>query len=203
MRPPLTTSMTVPVTTPSSSLIFSMVPQARSYCALLGEDQAAFLVLLLEDEGLDLVADLDDLVGVDVVLDRQLARGDDALGLVADVEQDLVPVDLDDGALDDVAVVEVLDGRVDRGEEVFLGTDVVDRDLGGAVASVLPSCGRYSDSGRDVLVVRTAGPARRVGVPPMRDDERESLVGKPRRADGAPTGPVGSRSARPNILSAS
>ncbi|MNW56687.1 hypothetical protein D3C74_344170 [compost metagenome] len=31
MRPPLTTSMTVPVTTPSSSLIFSIVPQARSY----------------------------------------------------------------------------------------------------------------------------------------------------------------------------
>jgi uncharacterized protein len=43
------------------------------------------------------------------VLDGQLARGDDALGLVADVEQDLVAVDLDDGALDDVAVVEVLD----------------------------------------------------------------------------------------------
>jgi hypothetical protein len=33
MSPPLTTSMTVPVTTPSSSLIFSIVPQARSDCA--------------------------------------------------------------------------------------------------------------------------------------------------------------------------
>jgi hypothetical protein len=33
MRPPLTTSMTVPVTMPSSSLIFSIVPHARSYCA--------------------------------------------------------------------------------------------------------------------------------------------------------------------------
>src|SRR5690606_2644642 len=78
---------------------------------------------------LDLVADLDDLVGVDVVLDRQLARGDDALSLVADVEQDLVPVDLDDGAIHDVTVVEVLDGRVDRGEEVLLRPDVVDRNL--------------------------------------------------------------------------
>src|SRR5699024_7443891 len=37
--------------------------------ALLGQDQAALLVLLLEDQGLDLVADLDDLTGVDVVLD--------------------------------------------------------------------------------------------------------------------------------------
>ena len=33
MSPPLTTSMTGPETTPSSSLIFSIVPQARSYCA--------------------------------------------------------------------------------------------------------------------------------------------------------------------------
>jgi hypothetical protein len=51
------------------------------------------------DEGFDLVADLDDLVGVDVVLDGQLARGDDTLGLVADVEEDLVAVDLDDRCL--------------------------------------------------------------------------------------------------------
>ena len=58
---------------------------------LLGQDQAALLVLLGEDEGLDLVAEADDLVGVDVVADRQLAAGDHALGLVADVEQDLVP----------------------------------------------------------------------------------------------------------------
>ena len=37
-------------------------PGALVLCALLGQDQPAFLVLLLEDEGLDLVADLDDLV---------------------------------------------------------------------------------------------------------------------------------------------
>ena len=65
------------------------------------------------------------------MLDGQLTRGDDALGLVADVEQDLVPVDLDDATGDDVAVVEVLDRRVDRGEEVFLRADVVDGDLRG------------------------------------------------------------------------
>ena len=109
-------------------------PGALVLGALLGQDQAAFLVLLLEDEGLDLVADRDDLGRVHVVLDRQLAGGDDALGLVADVEQDLVAVHLDDGALDDVAVVEVLDGQVDRGEEVFLRADVVDGDLWGVDA---------------------------------------------------------------------
>src|SRR5690606_10606488 len=73
--------------------------------ALLGQQQPALLVLLLEDEGLDLVTDGDDLVGVDVVLDRQLAGKDDALGLVADVEGTVVKVDRDD-----VPIVEVLDG---------------------------------------------------------------------------------------------
>ena len=65
---------------------------------LLRQDQAALLVLLLEDERLESVAQRHDLGGVDVVADRQLARRDDALGLVADVEQDLVLVDLDDRA---------------------------------------------------------------------------------------------------------
>jgi hypothetical protein len=48
-------------------------------------------------------------------------------------EEDLVAVHLDDGAVDDVAVVEVLDRRVDGGEEVLFGTDVVDRHLGRVV----------------------------------------------------------------------
>src|SRR5262249_60939362 len=71
------------------------------------------------------------LVRIDVVLDGQLPGRDDALGLVADIEQTLVSIDLDDGALDYVAVVEVLDGLVDRGEECLLRPDVVDRYLGG------------------------------------------------------------------------
>ena len=48
MRPPLTTSMTGPVTIPSFSLISSIVPQARSYWArFLDRIEAAVLVLLL------------------------------------------------------------------------------------------------------------------------------------------------------------
>ena len=97
--------------------------------ALLGQDQPAFLVLLGEDEGLDVVAHGDDLAGIDVVLDGQFTGGDDALGLVADVQQDLVAVHLDDRALDDVAVIEVLDCGVDRGHEVLGGADVVDGNL--------------------------------------------------------------------------
>ena len=135
IRPPLTTSMTGPVTTPSSSLIaLDVAPGPLVLGPLLGQDQAAFLVLLREDEGLDLVAQRHDLVGVDVVADRQLAAGDHALGLVADVEQDLVPVDLDDRALDDLAVLDrherAVDGVLEAAAEVVVG------DLAGGVGAV-------------------------------------------------------------------
>jgi hypothetical protein len=106
--------------------------------ALLGQDQPAFLVLLLQDKGLDVIAGLDDVIGIDVVLDGKLARRDDSLGLVADVEQNLVPIDLDDCPIDNVAIIEVLDRLVDRGEEGLLRTDVVDgylRSRGGLRAA--------------------------------------------------------------------
>jgi hypothetical protein len=100
--------------------------------SLLGEDEPAFLVLLLEDQGFDLVAERDDLVRVDVVADRQLAAGDDALGLEADVEEDLVLVDLHDRAVHDVAVVE-LDDRAADGVLEGHAAEVVARHLTGGV----------------------------------------------------------------------
>ena len=109
--------------------LLDVAPCALVLRTLLRQDEAAFLVLLLENEGLDGVADADDLAGVDVVLDGKLAGGDDTLGLVADVEEDLVAVDLHDGALDEVAVVEELQSLLDRGEEIVSRSDVVDRDL--------------------------------------------------------------------------
>jgi hypothetical protein len=113
--------------------------------ALLGQDQSAFLVLLLENEGLDLVAHRHNICRVDIVFDGQLPRRDNALGLVADVEEHFVTVDLDDGAFDDVAIVEIFDGLIDGGEEVLLRPDVVDRDLlcgrgGGGVGGHAVGC---------------------------------------------------------------
>ena len=61
----------------------------------------------------------------------QLAVADDAFGLGADVDEDLVLVDPDDGALDDVTVLEALDVRVLLGEELLhrrrLGAEVARR----------------------------------------------------------------------------
>ena len=106
--------------------LFDGAPGALVLSALLGQDQAAFLVLLGEDQSFDLIADGHNLVGVDVVLDGELTGRDDAFGLVTDVEQDFVTVNLDDGPFDDVAIVEVFDGFVDGGEKVLARADVVD-----------------------------------------------------------------------------
>ena len=85
MRPPLTTSMTGPLTTPSRLLdLLDGAPGPLVLGPLLGEDQAALLVLLGEDEGLDLLAEADDLVtGRRRCGSTARASGDDALGLVS------------------------------------------------------------------------------------------------------------------------
>jgi len=115
IRPPLTTSMTGPVTTSSASFSFSMVaPGPFRTGPASSRDEAPLLVLLLEDQRLDGLAQRDDLRGVDVVADGKLAYRDHALGLETDVEEDLVAIDLDDRSLDEVTVLE-LDDRAGHG----------------------------------------------------------------------------------------
>ena len=98
--------------------------------ALLRQDEAALLVFLLEDQGLDLVPHVHDLVRVDVVADRELLGRDDPFGLVADVEEDLVPVDLHDRPLDDVAVFEVAEAGLDRVDQLLGCQVALGRGLG-------------------------------------------------------------------------
>ena len=122
-------------------LLLDRAPGPLVLGPLLGQDQAAVLVLLLHDQGLDVVTETDDLVGVDVMLDGQLAGGDDALGLVADVEQHFVAVDLHHVAVDDVALFEGLQRLFVGGREVLGGADIVLRHLGGYPGDVLLGCG--------------------------------------------------------------
>ena len=74
---------------------------------LLGQDQTALGVLLLEHQRVDLIAQGDLFVRVDRPSDRKLGNGDHALGLVSDVDQNLVFVHAHDGAGDHVAFVEI------------------------------------------------------------------------------------------------
>src|SRR5215211_4201197 len=98
-------------------------PGALEAGALLGQDQAAVLVLLGEDESVDLLPELYLLGRVDGLADRELVVGDDPLALVSDVDEDLVLVDADDLAGDDVALVEGDDGRVVVGKDLTIDLD--------------------------------------------------------------------------------
>src|SRR5664280_2160811 len=62
-----------------------------------GKDDHAFLVLEFLDEDVDLIAHFD---GFDVF---KFAAGDDAFAFIADIDQDFLGADLDDGAFDNFA----------------------------------------------------------------------------------------------------
>ena len=92
-------------------LLLHRAPLALEAGAAEREDDVALLALRLEHVDEDGVADgqLRLRLGVAAV---ELAVADHALALGADVDEDLVLVDPDDGAFDDVAVLEALDVRV-------------------------------------------------------------------------------------------
>ncbi len=118
-------------------LLLDLNPGALVGRALLGKDEPAVLVLLLENQSLDLVAELYDLARVGILADGELTGRDDAFGLVADVEQDFVPLDLHDCSGHQVTVVEIGDGAVDESVHLLIGVLAVVHDD----AVVLYHCG--------------------------------------------------------------
>jgi hypothetical protein len=158
--------------------LLDVAPGTLVLSTLLGEDQAAFFVFLGEHQGFDEIANGDNVSGINVVLDGQLAGGDDTFGLVTDVEQNFIAVDLDDGTFDEVSVVEVLDGGVDCCEEVLSGTDVVNGDYGG---TGLLGGGDGHVVGAPLWIVSRSGkpPRSRYGTQPQVSADRVDLPGQP------------------------
>ena len=89
-----------------------LLPRELEARALLRQDQPALGVLLREDERVDLVPDADLVGRVDRAPDRELGDRDDALRLVADVDQHLVLVDAYDGAVHDLPLGDGGEARV-------------------------------------------------------------------------------------------
>ena len=102
-RPPLILRVTFPLTTSPSWYLEMTISQARIRCAFLRERTISPVSSSMPfEEDLDVVARL----GRRLVL--PLVERDEAFGLVADVDDDLVADDLDDFARDDAADLEVL-----------------------------------------------------------------------------------------------
>ena len=113
----------------SLELLLDRNPSALVLSTLLGEDQAAVLVLLLENEGLDLVAQVHDVGRIGILADGELAGRNHAFALESDVHEHFVMLDLHDGAVDQVALVEVGQRAVDHLIHLVVG-DVVELDDG-------------------------------------------------------------------------
>ena len=107
--------------------------------ALLREEQPALGVLLGHHERVDLVADRDLVGRVDVPADRQLGDGDDALRLVADVDEHLVLVDANHRSVDDLPLVDRGEGALVVGDQLPVGAGRPDSvlDLGGRLECVV------------------------------------------------------------------
>ena len=111
--------------------------------ALLRQDQAPFGVLLREHERVDLVAERHLVGRVHRAADRELGDRDDALRLVADVDEDLVLVDAHDRAVDDLALVDLGEGRLVVGDQ--LAVRALDPDAGLLLHEIVDS-----QNGREV-----------------------------------------------------
>ena len=155
IRPPLTTSITRPSTgSPLSAALLDRLPGQLEAGALLREDQAPLGVLLGQHERVDLVAERDLVGGVDRAADRELGDRDDALRLVADVDEHLVLVDADDRAVDDLALVDRREGRLVVGDQLAVGP--VDPDAGLGLDLVKRSLAMRRRSIADATRVRSA-----------------------------------------------
>ena len=156
-------------------LLLHRAPLALEAGAAQRQDDVALGRLRLEDVDEDGVADRRAAGWPSRVAAEQLAVADDAFALGADVDEDLVLVDPDDGALDHVAVLEALDVRVLLGEQLLhrrrLGAELARagpaRALvlavgASAVSAALGGCHRRSSASAGASAIRGAtGSARR------------------------------------------
>ena len=124
--------------------LFDGSPGPLVLSPLLGEEKSTLFVFLLENECFELVTDRNDLARIDVIADRQLPRRDDAFALVADVEQDLVAVDTNDRAGDQLAIIDhdhrgcvgIVEGTLEIVGRDLARRIAVDRAVGVAVAGL-------------------------------------------------------------------
>src|SRR5208282_5323085 len=94
-----------------------LIPHLHLVCLLLGKHDQAVVVLAALDVDVHLVAGLD--LGLALRV-GELAQGDDALALAADVDDDVVALHGDDRAFDDLALfaeVASLDAGLEHGGE--------------------------------------------------------------------------------------
>ena len=131
IRPPLTTSITRPLTGSPDSAAASIFFQASSNRARFFERIRRPSASSFVSTSASISSPTGDLVGrVDRAADRELGDRDDALGLVADVDEHLVLVDAHDRAVHDLALVDRGEGGLVVRDQLAVGTGDPDAFFG-------------------------------------------------------------------------
>ena len=112
----------------SVELILNCLPSTLVLSTLLGENQTALFVLFLENKSLDVLTQGDDLCRVNVFTNRKLTSRNNALRLVANVYEDLIALNLDDGAVDKISLIKVGDSAVDQAVHFLIGNFIQRED---------------------------------------------------------------------------
>ena len=112
----------------SAELILNCLPSTLVLSTLLGENQTALFVLFLENKSLDVLTQGDDLCRVNVFTNRKLTSRNNALRLVANVYEDLIALNLDDGAVDKISLIKIGNSAVDQAVHFLIGNFIQRED---------------------------------------------------------------------------
>ena len=110
-------------------LLLNGFPRALVLGTLLGEHQTTLFILFLKNQSLNFIAHVYKLRGLNILADRKLAGRNNALRLISDVKQDLIALNLDDGAGNKVSLVKIGDSAVDEIVHLLI-RDVIQRKDG-------------------------------------------------------------------------
>ena len=109
-------------------LLLNTVPSTLVLRASLGEDETTFLVLLLKDHDFDGIAEFYNVCRINIFTDRQFARRNDALRLIADVKQNLIMLNLDDLTGHQISLIKICDVAVNEFIHFLIGHVVKRKD---------------------------------------------------------------------------
>ena len=98
----------------SLEFILDLDPSALVLCALLGEDETTIFVFLLENKCLEAIAQLNDLRRIGVFTDRKFTSRNNTFALESDINEHFIMLDLDNGAVDEIAFVEFRKRSIDH-----------------------------------------------------------------------------------------
>ena len=98
----------------SLEFVLDLDPSTLVLCALLGKDETAIFVFLLENKRLEAIAQLNDLRRIGIFADRKFTSRNNTFALESDINEHFIMLDLDNDAINEIAFVEFRKRSIDH-----------------------------------------------------------------------------------------